>query len=46
MWTKLERPVLYGGIHYNQSGQVVLLWIINKIVYNNEKLFFYIRYAT
>ena len=29
-----------------QSDQVVLLLIINKISYNNEKLFFCIRYAT
>ena len=39
MWTDLERTVSYEGIHYNQSDQEVLLEIINKIIYNNEKLF-------
>ena len=39
MWTNWERTVSYEGIHCNQSDQVVLLWIINNISYNNEKLF-------
>ena len=39
MWTDLERTASYEGIHYNQSDQEVLLEIINKIIYNNEKLF-------
>ena len=37
MWTNLERTVSYEGNHYNQSDQVVLLWHLYKINYNNKK---------